>query len=349
MAGQHRFPSAIALLAAALAAGPAANAQTQAAPAESLFEEGRALLVQGKFELACAKFAESERLDPAVGTLLNLGDCYEKMGKIATAWAVFKEATVMAHTAKQENREKLAAARASAIEPKVPRLSIGVRHAVPGLEVRRDGVLVGEAQWSGSAPSAVAIDPGEHEIVAVAPGKRAWSTKIVLAADGQATAVDVPELEADELAERAPLKPAGSQAAMSLEVVNTHDRNVQRAIGLAVGGAGLVTLIVGIPFAFIANSQNKVAEGECPTNSTCHEPNGTHTTGENSAAQSAVSDALISTILVVGGAGIAVAGAVVYFTAPKPKHEPAPAPKVTFRISPDLGPGSGGLHISGSF
>jgi hypothetical protein len=345
MAEGHRFALGMVLALGTLAMSRPAGAQNQAAPAESLFEEGRALLAQRRYLEACAKFGESEKLDPAVGTLLNLGDCYEKMGKTASAWATFKQAASMAHNANQASREKLAATRASALEPNIPRLSIRASHPIPGLEVRRDGNLVGEAEWSASA-SAVALDPGEHDIVALAPGKKAWTTKVVLAPDGQTTAVDIPELEADELAERAPLKPA-SPAELNLEVVNAHDRNVQHAIGLAIGGAGLVALIVGIPFGFIANSENKTAASECPTNSTCHEPNGTFTPGPNSAAQSAVSNAILSTVLVIGGGGVAVAGAVVYFTAPKPKHEAAP--KATFRVAPDFGRGGGGLHIMGSF
>jgi hypothetical protein len=339
MIGKRRFTTGVAALLGILGVAPVVQGQDQAAPAEQLFEDGRALLAQRRYAEACPKLAASEKLDPAVGTLLNLGDCYEKMGKIATAWATFKEAVAMARAGKQPGREKIAAARADALEAHIPRLSIVVPHAVPGLEVRRDGLVVGQAEWTGAVASAVPLDPGEHEIVVLAPTKRSWSTTVVLAADGHTSSVEVPELETDELAERAPLKPV-SQAAATLEVVNTHDRNVQRALGLIIGGAGLVTAVVGAPFGFIAISQNKLAESNCPTNDTCHEPGG-------SDAKTAVTDSIVSTVLVFVGSGIAIGGAVVFFTAPKPKHEPSP--KATLHVTPSMERGGGGLRLSGSF
>ncbi len=332
---QYALAAALALGASAWA--PSARAQDQAAPAESLFADGRALLAQQKYPEACAKFAESEKLDPAVGTLLNLGDCYEKMGRIATAWAVFKQATSMARTAKQPAREKLAADRAAALEPGIPRLAIHVPHPVPGLEVRRDGLVVGEAEWSGALASAVTIDPGAHDIVVVAPGKKAWTTHVVLEAHGQTSTVDVPELEGDELADRAPLKPPSAEA-VSVEAVNTHDRNVQRAIGLLIGGAGVVTAAIGVPFGARAITLNNTAKGECPTNMTC-------TMQGQTDSQSAQTSGLLSTVLVAVGAGLVAGGVVVFLTAPAARREQ----RAAVELAPELGSRGGGLRLSGSF
>jgi hypothetical protein len=328
--------SALAAAMTLVALASPALGQEQAAPAESLFEEGRSLLTQGKYAEACAKFIESEKLDPAVGTLLNLGDCYEKQGKIATAWAVFKQATTMAHSGKQASREKIAAARVAALEGKVPRLSVSVPHPVPGLEVRRDGLITGQAEWSGAIPSAVTLDPGEHEIVAVAPGKKAWSTKVTLAADGQTTAVVVPDLVTDEMAERAPLKPVMASSS-GVDVVNAHDRNVQRIVGAVIGGVGVISAIVSIPLIARANSLNNEAKGECPTNNTC-------TSRGQSDAQSAVTSGLVSTVLVLAGAGTAAAGVIIFFTAPSARPR-----GVGVRVAPHIAPGGGGLSVMGTF
>ena len=51
------------------------------AAAEALFDQGVRLMKQNSFSDACPKLEESERIDPAVGTLLYLGECYERVGK----------------------------------------------------------------------------------------------------------------------------------------------------------------------------------------------------------------------------------------------------------------------------
>ena len=49
----------------------AARGQDRAA-AEAAFDEGRQLATNGRYAEACLRFEASERLDPAVGSLLNL-------------------------------------------------------------------------------------------------------------------------------------------------------------------------------------------------------------------------------------------------------------------------------------
>ena len=94
--GLHRlaaFSSALscALLLSGLQSVASAAEPHDAAAADVLFRRAKDALAAGNVDGACASFAESQRLDPAAGTLLNLADCEEKQGKLATAWQHFVE------------------------------------------------------------------------------------------------------------------------------------------------------------------------------------------------------------------------------------------------------------------
>ncbi len=134
-----------------------ASSADQAA-AQSLFEQARKLMDAGQAERACPKLAESQRLDPGIGTLLNLGICYETAGQTASSYGAFGEAAVMARNAGDRARQGDAEQRAKAMEAKLSRLMIRVvadpRPA--GLTVKRDGRDVAEALFD----TAIPVDPG---------------------------------------------------------------------------------------------------------------------------------------------------------------------------------------------
>src|SRR5882672_1040058 len=102
-----------------------AQGETRTA-AESLFVEAKKLMDAGRFAEACPKFADSQRIDPGVGTLLNLALCYERQGKVASAWSTYRAAAAGARTAGQAERESMARQRASALEPRLSRLTVAI-------------------------------------------------------------------------------------------------------------------------------------------------------------------------------------------------------------------------------
>jgi hypothetical protein len=51
--------------------------------AQALFDEARQLTAAGRYVEACPKFAESQRIDPSMGTRFYLADCLEHIGKLA--------------------------------------------------------------------------------------------------------------------------------------------------------------------------------------------------------------------------------------------------------------------------
>lgn len=153
------------------------SARAQSAEAEVLFRDGRTLVKSGKLAEGCAKIEASERIESSVGTLLNLGDCREKLGKVASAWAAFRKAEATAKRANNDDkREDEARKRAVSLESKMSSLTIVVAQPTTGLVVKRDGELLDPALLD----TAVPLDPGTYTIVAEAPGFTAWKTEVVL-------------------------------------------------------------------------------------------------------------------------------------------------------------------------
>src|SRR6185369_6195525 len=134
---------------AGTAAAAGANASTNAAGAEALYEEARGLMKQGNFERACPKFKQSYDLDPGGGTLLNLAECYERQGKLASAWSTFKEALVVAQRDGRSERVDYAKKHLAIVEPKLSKITIEVAKEanVPGLTVTLDGAPLNAAAW----------------------------------------------------------------------------------------------------------------------------------------------------------------------------------------------------------
>jgi serine/threonine-protein kinase len=271
----------------------AASPQDQAA-AEVLFTDGRKLAASGDFEHGCAKFAESQRLDPASGTLLNLGDCYEKLGKFASSWATFKECEAMARLAGDSKRQAEAARRAELLTPQLAKLALVVPPdaRVPGFELRRDGTLIGEGQWGSSLP----IDVGTHTIEAKAPGYKPWSTEIRIDVNGAAATVRVQ-----------PLEIAPVDSARSLSFWST-----RRTAAVLVGSVGLAGVVVGVVAGGLALSDAASSRSHCEPlgDATACDPNGlalrhdTRTLGN-----------VANVALPVGGAAL-VTGVVLLATAP---------------------------------
>lgn len=136
--------------------------------ADTAFKEAKQLRDAGHHAEACDKFAASKKLAPAVGVTMYLADCYETVGRTASAWTVFREAEALARE-KHDARAATAHARAHALEAKLHRLTIAVsKEAAPeSSEVQMDGVVLPREQWN----VALAVDPLDHAITLKAPGK----------------------------------------------------------------------------------------------------------------------------------------------------------------------------------
>ncbi len=271
-----------------------ANAQeaNDKAAAEVLFEQGRALLLEGKVEEACPKLSESLRLDRGIGTMLFLAECWQRMGKTASAWAQFREAETIAANEK-DAREKVARDRAEKLVPLLSTIVIRVppEAKVPGLVVQRDGREVGEAVWGTKTP----IDPGPHVIAASAPGYKAWEAKVTIDANADQGAVTIPILEKAPVAPPPPANEAPPSSG-----------TFQKGLGLGLAGVGVIGVAVGTAFGLSAIKKNDRADAHCP--STCD--------AEGIAIGERANDhGNISTIGFIAGAVLIAGGAVLFFTA----------------------------------
>jgi tetratricopeptide (TPR) repeat protein len=172
-----------------------ASAEPAGAQAEVLFREGRALMTAGKIAEACAALEQSQKLDPAPTTLINLAACREKLGQIATAWGLFLEAERQTRSASDpaaQQLNKVARERAAKLESRVPKLTISVpdRSKMDGLEVVRDKESIPAVMWNRALP----VDGGTYTITARAPGANEWSTRVTIASEADTKTVDIPDL-----------------------------------------------------------------------------------------------------------------------------------------------------------
>lgn len=306
------WAAGFAILVALGTPAPARAQATDPAGAESLFDEGRKLMDAGKFEQACPKLEASNKLEPAVGTLLNLGECNEKRGKLASAWSNYRAAASLA-SSRSDARADFAKKRADGLSNKLSTLTIEVPSPEPGLKVTRDGLEVSEGAWG----TAIPIDAGAHTIEAKAPGKRTNTVKVNVAEGSPSqNVVKLEPLAADSSAPAPapPVTPPPKPEPPPNAGGEDHTGTIVGAIGV---GVGVVGITVGSILAFKAKGKwNDAKAAHCNDQNLCDD------TGVqlNSDART---EGTIATVLFTAGIVVAVAGvaAIVFW----PKSEPPKA------------------------
>jgi hypothetical protein len=329
----------------ALSLAGAAGAQESVTPARALFNEGRALVAKADFAAACPKFEQSLALEGGVGTQFNLADCWERIGRVASAQALFLGAAASAKASGQVEREQVLRDRATALEPRISKLVIEVEATDERLTVKRDALPL-EPDAFGKA---VAIDPGSYVISAKAPGKKPWSKTVeVKPGSPSVVTVSIPALEALEAKPIVSSSKAGStdqkQATPKIEAPKPTPEPERRlnykALGLGAVGLGAVGL--GAVMAFQYKSANDEAKSICPTSTMC-------SPAEINEHGRAVDRASISRTWTyvgfgVGGAALAGAAALLIFQPSAPTNQGA------VRALPQVGSsGVFGATLDGSF
>jgi hypothetical protein len=308
---------------------PAAATATDRALAQTLFDDGRSLLREGRLELACPKLAESQRLDPTSGTLINLALCHEMEGKTATAWTEYKEAAALAHKEGSTQKQRIASESIQALEPRLSRLRVSVAGGgVAGLVVRVNGVRLGPASWQVASP----VDGGEHVVQASAPGKRSWTQRVQVEGDGRLFEVEIPEL----IDVSRPAAPTRRPVASIPSPPVGEATSAQATTGTWIAGSGVVAMLAGGYFGLRAKAKWDERQEHCPGNF-C---DAVAVEAGDQAQQYAWAS---NVIFGVGISGLLVGGYLI-LSAPS-----TPAPRQALSVSPELGQSKAGLSLGGTF
>jgi hypothetical protein len=295
------------LLSSCLLCAFSAHAQVSAADkasAEALFNDGIALVRAGRFAEGCAKFEGSQALEPTLGTELRLADCYDRVGKTASAWALFKESQGLAHRQGEEDREDVARQRADDLAQRLSYLVLEVDEPLPpGLAIERNGQAVLPALLGSRIP----VDPGPQTITARAPGRRT-----------RADTVLVPPQPGEVRWHISPLESLPPPRVISVTLHPEAPRSdPKRSVGIVTGVVGLVAVGAGAGFGWYAMHLNDRSRSNayCPTaghNGCTHEG--------VALRERAQAFARASTITLAAGGALLATGIVLWSTSNSPRR-----------------------------
>jgi len=304
----------IGIVLALLASSGTAVADDRVARADQLFEEGKAMLDKD-LASACAKFEESLKFNSqAIGTLLNVALCDEKLGRFASATTKFAEARDRAKEQGMAVHLKAAEEHIAALADKVPHVTLKFSEPpLPQTTIVIDERLIPFAEIANHP-----IDPGAHDVVVSAPGHLAFKTHLEIAA-GENKDLPIPPLQ------------------KSVTV-----KSSRRTIGKITTATGVATLGTGIVLAIVAKRRYDDATGS----SQCNFLESEQKWQCNSEGYAATGNArtLGNVATVVGGIGLVAVGVGAFLWLGGAKDEQQ---RVT--VLPQVSPDGAGIAAVGRF
>lgn len=288
--------------------------------ADEAFKKGRELLKQGNFIDACDEFNKSQHLDPANGTLFNIAQCSEQIGRLATAASAYRELIK-----KDTNTERLETSRKAlaALEPRIPKIIAKIDNPPKNIIITLDS-KAGSASILPNEP--VEANFGEYTLVARAKGYTEMIAKFRIGEEGSTKTIDVT------------LVPGAANSDMFKkpgEPTAAQPRNMRKLIGFGAMGVGGAAVVTGVVFGALARGTWNDAKTACG-GSTCDTQE--KLDRANALADQARSKALLSTIFVASGIVVAGAGVALYVTAPK-----------DVVVTPTASSEGAGVSLSGTF
>ena len=292
--------------------------------AEAAFQRGREALQVGNYREACARFEESNAIDPQGNTQFNIALCSEELGKLGTALRIHRD------LAKRDDHQwkAKAAELAAQLEPRAPRARISV--AKRGKKRPPKGVVVTVNGLVAEDPRDVPVDLGPNSIVVTAPGYETFSGSLSATAEGRTFQLDerlVVDASAPPITDPTePEEPAPG-------------RSIRKTLGIGTTIAGGLALIGGGIAGLASLDRWQQVDALCP-DSRCPAPDFARAHEVRDEARSYGS---LSTGLLIGGGALVAAGLFLWFTAPSDTDDGNVA------LSPSVSPSFSGLSLSGRF
>jgi hypothetical protein len=315
------------------------------AQAEVLYKEGQQLIGQNKFAEACQRLAASYKLDPQPNTELLQGVCFSKMGKTASAYNAFLDAS--STLPKGSGPQQYAADQAKALESQLLKVRVKFQPTVPqGMGLRFDDET--KVRDKDFADIDIALDPGEHDLFVTAPNKHDYTKhfKLDTSSSPHDLIVNMTDKTKEEL-DKEHNQGGGGQIIVEKPETSWSTVKTLGLISMIVGGAGLAlgVIFLGVDINNISTAGTS-NPNECPL-----QPNPDTCTKALNAAKN-LDIPLMATGLAVGGAFL-IAGVVMFIVGGNvtktPEKQPAASSKLRVIPTPWLAPQGGGMGLVGTF
>jgi tetratricopeptide (TPR) repeat protein len=274
----------------------------------TLFEEGRALHLEGRHAEAVVKLKEVVEMRKSPQALRALGLAEQAAGKLLDARAHFDEALRLAQDSGPASEVDPAKSALVQVATLVPRIHIVIPKGTEDPKIVVDGAP--------AAPKddAVDVDPGTHTVSVEAKGVRPFTHEVKVKAGA---VVDVAvEFE----------KGGGGGAGHEVR------SSVRRPIGLGIAALGGAGLVAGAVTGVLAITTHDDLAGHC-AKQLCPED-------QLSKLDTYHALGTASTVLFIAGGVVAAGGAVIWITAPRPSAT------VRAHATPFIGPGTAGVRVT---
>jgi hypothetical protein len=289
--------------------------------ADQLFREGRMATARGEHARACALFAESQRLDPTAGTLLNLADCSENLGDL---WAARTHLLAALDRLKaSDDRVPLAKERVARLGAKLPKLRLllpasipaGARLELNGKEIALDGELELVLPAGGHDLAAISED-AQRKVLRV---QLEQGRTLELAVTWPAPPAAPPTAAPPSASAAAPAASTGPLATAPTPLpTGESGGSWRRPAGFTLGGVGVASFVGAAVVALVLiPGKQQLVDENCGSRAGFSDPKACNARGASAAQEGRTWARVFNLGLGLGALGLG-AGAYLVLSAPAP-------------------------------